>query len=254
MASSSDGGTIAWRTVGRLEHHAVDLACLQGQRCADVVAVALQAGRSMQGELQRWCPEHRAVLGELEVVGLLGRSRTGERTRGRSASRRARTAPPGRAGGGRVARSGSSTGMKSITSPTPPAVMNRVIRIAVSGKYSCLTTQSSPSAAIRKRPPLSWSSSDANTLGAVEAWATEPVDRAVGAHQRGGLQVTDQTVLGDRRVTVHRRTSSARSCMSHRCQTVTSPFGSVKVTPHPLAACVVRLLAEGTMVCASVSA
>jgi hypothetical protein len=33
-----------------------------------------------------------------------------------------------------VARSGSSIGMKSITSPTPSGVMNRVIRIAVSGK------------------------------------------------------------------------------------------------------------------------
>ena len=28
--------------------------------------------------------------------------------------------------------------MKSITSPTPSGVMNRVIKMAVSGKYSCL--------------------------------------------------------------------------------------------------------------------
>ena len=32
------------------------------------------------------------------------------------------------------------TGMKSWTSPTPSGVMNLVIRIAVSGKYSCLLT------------------------------------------------------------------------------------------------------------------
>jgi len=32
------------------------------------------------------------------------------------------------------------TGMKSCTSPTPSGVMNRVINIAVSGKYSCLVT------------------------------------------------------------------------------------------------------------------
>jgi len=63
-------------------------------------------------------------------------------------------------------RSGSSTGMKSITSPTPPGVRNRVIRMAVSGKYSCRTTHSSLSAAIRNRPPRSASSSEANTLGA----------------------------------------------------------------------------------------
>jgi hypothetical protein len=55
--------------------------------------------------------------------------------------------------------------MKSSTSPTPSAVMNRVIRMAVSGKYSCLTTQSSFSGAIRKCPPRSRSSSEPNTLG-----------------------------------------------------------------------------------------
>jgi hypothetical protein len=30
------------------------------------------------------------------------------------------------------------TGMKSSTSPTPSGVMNRVISIAVFGRYSCL--------------------------------------------------------------------------------------------------------------------
>ena len=33
-----------------------------------------------------------------------------------------------------------ATGMKSVTSPTPSGVMNRVIRMAVSGKYSCRET------------------------------------------------------------------------------------------------------------------
>jgi len=32
------------------------------------------------------------------------------------------------------------TGMKSSTSPTPSAVMNLVISMAVSGKYSCRVT------------------------------------------------------------------------------------------------------------------
>ena len=44
--------------------------------------------------------------------------------------------------------------------------MNRVIRIAVSGKYSCFVTKSDPSGAMRNRPPRSASSNDANTLGA----------------------------------------------------------------------------------------
>ena len=43
--------------------------------------------------------------------------------------------------------------------------MNLVIRTAVSGKYSCFVTASGSSAAIRKCPPRSGSSSDANTLG-----------------------------------------------------------------------------------------
>jgi hypothetical protein len=55
--------------------------------------------------------------------------------------------------------------MKSNTSPTPSGVMNRVTKMAVSGKYSWRTTTSSPSAAIRNRPPPSACSSDPNTLG-----------------------------------------------------------------------------------------
>jgi hypothetical protein len=55
--------------------------------------------------------------------------------------------------------------MKSVTSPTPSSVRNLVISIAVSGKYNCLDTYLSVAGAIRAYPPLSASSSDANTLG-----------------------------------------------------------------------------------------
>jgi hypothetical protein len=41
-------------------------------------------------------------------------------------------------------------GMKSTISPTPSSVMNRVIRMAVSGKYSCLLVTSGPVARARK--------------------------------------------------------------------------------------------------------
>jgi hypothetical protein len=37
----------------------------------------------------------------------------------------------------------------------------------------------------------------------VEARATEPVDAAVGRHQRRRLQISDQSMLGNRRITVH---------------------------------------------------
>jgi hypothetical protein len=44
----------------------------------------------------------------------------------------------------------SMTGMKSSTSPTPSGVMNRVISMAVSGKYSCLVTYPSVAGLIEK--------------------------------------------------------------------------------------------------------
>jgi hypothetical protein len=57
------------------------------------------------------------------------------------------------------------TGMKSTISPTPASVMNRVMRTAVSGKYSCLLVETSAVGLIRKWPPLSWSSSAPKMLG-----------------------------------------------------------------------------------------
>ena len=46
-----------------------------------------------------------------------------------------------------------SIGMKSCTSPTPSSVKKRVMRTFVSGKYSCLASQSSPSGAARRSRP-----------------------------------------------------------------------------------------------------
>src|ERR1700759_2965689 len=37
----------------------------------------------------------------------------------------------------------------------------------------------------------------------VEIWAAVPVDRAIDADERGGVQVPDQTMLGDREVVIH---------------------------------------------------
>ena len=71
-----------------------------------------------------------------------------------------------------------STGMKSCTSPTPSGDMNRVTRMALSGRYICRVTYSQPSGAIVKCPPWSASSSAAKTLGAsnrgVQNQSTQP--------------------------------------------------------------------------------
>lgn len=45
-------------------------------------------------------------------------------------------------------------GMKSTTSPTPSGVRNRVIRIAVSGRYICFELNTSAVGRMRNRPPF----------------------------------------------------------------------------------------------------
>ena len=37
----------------------------------------------------------------------------------------------------------------------------------------------------------------------VEAWAAVPVDRAISPDQSNAMQVPDQTVVGDRKITAH---------------------------------------------------
>ena len=117
--------------------------------------------------------------------------------------------------------------MKSMTSPTPPSVMNRVMSTAVSGKYSCFETNVSSAGATRKRPPLCASSSAPNTLGesnrGTQDQSTDPSD----GHQSGGLQVPDQPVLRDRWVVVGHVRSLRRSraltwrfvALPHHCGT-----------------------------------
>lgn len=57
------------------------------------------------------------------------------------------------------------TGMKSTTSPAPASVMNRVTRIAVSGRYNCFVVYVSSVGLTVKCPPFSQSRRDPNTLG-----------------------------------------------------------------------------------------
>ena len=89
-------------------------------------------------------------------------------------------------------------GMKSTSSATPSSDMKRVISTAVSGKYSCLTTQSSlpGRCGSSRRVVVQDPGEDARR---VEARAAEPIDGAVGRDQRGRLEVADQPVIGNRR-------------------------------------------------------
>ena len=57
------------------------------------------------------------------------------------------------------------TGMKSTTSPTPASVRKRVMRTAVSGRYSCLVAKASCVGRMRKWPPCWRSRIAPNTLG-----------------------------------------------------------------------------------------
>jgi len=66
---------------------------------------------------------------------------------------------------GLMATALDAVGMKSTTSPTPASVRKRVMRMAVSGKYSCLVVTESAAGRTRKWPPLRWSKSAPNMLG-----------------------------------------------------------------------------------------
>ena len=54
--------------------------------------------------------------------------------------------------------------MKSMSSATPVFARYRVTRMALSGRYICLVTVDGSFASTRNAPPLSASSSAANTL------------------------------------------------------------------------------------------
>ena len=69
-------------------------------------------------------------------------------------------------GGGRLAATGLSIGMKSWISATPSADMKRVIEYGGVREVQLLAWRTRSSRACsEKRPPFSWSSSDAKMLG-----------------------------------------------------------------------------------------
>ena len=59
----------------------------------------------------------------------------------------------------------SLTGIKSVMVTMPAAVVKVVSRMLVSGRYSWLVSNPGSTGLMRKRPPFSWSTMAAKTLG-----------------------------------------------------------------------------------------
>jgi hypothetical protein len=98
-----------------------------------------------------------------------------------------------------------ATGMKSMTSPTPASERKRVIRAAVSGKYSCLVVKAAATVGRTvqwpprccRAAPREWSESRS------AAHRTSRRNRWWPPARRG-LKVTDEPVVGDEWIVTHR--------------------------------------------------
>ena len=166
--------------------------------------MAFQAGRSVQGELECWCAEDRALLGELQVVGLSA------------------VVEPWRA----VEHEPHLTA-HAAHRPDQPVAVGCPLRVLDRHEVDHLADAAGGHEPGDQDGGVREVELPGDVVGAlggdpevpaalaveqrrehargVEPRAAEPVDGAVGGHQRGGLQVTDQPVLGDRRIAVHQR-------------------------------------------------
>ena len=192
------------RLLALLEDERRALAVIEGEARADTRLRALERDGRRERQRQLGRGEDGAAVGDGDVRRSRARSRTAARPRRWKCSepftqrtrriRRWRCVPCRR----------SSTGMKSTSSPTPSSDRKRVMSTFVSGTYSCFDVHWQRMGAIRKKPPRSASRIDAEHAGRVEAAGAVPVDRALGADERRGVQVADDAVLGDRQVVVTR--------------------------------------------------
>src|SRR5512144_640356 len=82
--------------------------------------------------------------------------------------------------------------MKSISSPAPASVRNRVMRTAVSGRYSCRVANASPAGRVRRCPPRRWSSSAPNSYETTLALPVGRVPPGRGCDGRRGGSASGQ--------------------------------------------------------------
>ena len=101
--------------------------------------------------------------------------------------------------------------MKSTTSPTPSGLKKRVIKIAVSGKYSCrldVIVPVRPDAEVSAAVMVEQGREDAR---GVKTRTAEPIDGSVGTDQGSCLQVADQAMVTNVWVAIHRNILSSQS-------------------------------------------
>jgi hypothetical protein len=208
IASSSSDDKAPRRALGgRLQHHPVGLPGLQGHGGVDVVAVAFQAAvRAVHGELQGRRAEDRAMLGERQLVGL------------------APVVEPRRA-----VHHEPHLAAHAPQHPDQPVPVAGLLGVIDGHEIEHLADPAGghePGDQDGRVGEVQLPDHDIVALGGdpevpaalavqqgaehtrrVEPGTTEPVDGAVGGDQRRGLQITNEPMLGDRRVTIHGRSS-----------------------------------------------
>ena len=198
------GHGAGWAVGSRLQHQPTGLAGLQRQLAADIVAVALHrpGAPAVQSQRQGRGVEHRPLLGELQLMGLAAVVEPG-RALGYEADLAADTAhhpdqPMPVAGPLGVLDRHEVQHLADPLGGHEPGDQDGGVGEVQLADHDIVAFGGDPAPAA----PLGVQQRREHT-GRVEPWAAPPVDGAVGGDQRRGLQISDQTVLGDRRITVH---------------------------------------------------
>jgi hypothetical protein len=206
-------GPPGWARGGRLQHHPPGLAGAHRQRAAHVVAVALHrpGPPAVHGQLQRRGAEHRTLVGELQLMRLPAVVEP----------RRALEHKP------HLAAHAPDQPDQPVAVAGPLRVVDRheVGHLAdpvgghepgdQDGRVGEVQLPSDVVVALgadAEAPAVVVVEQRGEHTRRVEARAAEPVDGAVGGDQRGGLEIADQAVLGNRRIAIHGRSLPTLAC------------------------------------------
>ena len=192
---------------------AVDLLAL-AQRVPRPDPVPLDAQRRSSTAPSRPLRSHPRCGGHpppASTAPACGRSRTPGRRSTPPAPNRPGTAPCGRAGGRRPRRSGGRVCGVTSSSPRrgpmvnasrtkiqPPGVFHVVTRVFVPGSYTRPDGTLIPNGPRRNKPPLAVEQV-AEDARSVKPRHAQPIDRPVWRHQRTGVAIGQERVVGDRR-------------------------------------------------------
>ena len=202
-----------WAVGGRLQHHPPGLAGAHGQGAGHVVAVALHRPlpRAVQGQLQGRGAEHRPVVGELQLMRLPavvepGRALEHKPHLAAHAPHHPDQPVPVAGPLGVVDRHEVGHLADPVGGHEPGDQDGGVGKVQLPGDVVVAL------GADAETPAVVVVEQRGEHTRRVEPRAAEPVDGAVGGDQRRGLEVSDQPVLGDWRITIHGRSLPTLAC------------------------------------------